>query len=77
LGPSRESTLPRQEAIKGDDDDDTDVEGGKLADEERISEKMTLQQKFIHETGNLKTYSTLDICRVYFLFGLLDYINCC
>jgi len=53
LGPSRESTLPRQEAFKDDQDDENEIEGGKLADEERISEKMTLQQKLIHETGNV------------------------
>ena len=62
LGPSRESTLPRQQAIsekdEHDDEDDAD-EGDKLAAEEKITEKMSFihhqqqQQQQQFETGKI------------------------
>ena len=64
LGPSRESTLPRQQAIseKGDDEEEDEGqklaaedehEGDKLAAEDRITEKMSFiqHQQHQYETG--------------------------
>ena len=58
LGPSRESTLPRQEAISEKDDHDVDAdddeaedEGDKLAAEEKITEKMSFRHQQQFETG--------------------------
>ena len=56
LGPSRESTLPRQEAISEKDDHDEDFdeaedEGDKLAAEEKITEKMSFRHQQQFETG--------------------------
>ena len=51
LGPSRDSTLPRQQAISEKEEEDEE-EGGKLAAEERITEKMSFQQQqHQYETG--------------------------
>jgi hypothetical protein len=59
LGPSRESTLPRQQAIseKGDEGHklaaEDEHEGDKLAAEDRITEKMSFiqHQQHQYETG--------------------------
>jgi hypothetical protein len=54
LGPSRESTLPRQQAIsEKEEEEEGEEEGHKLAAEEKITEKMSFKQHHFETGKNL------------------------